>query len=95
MLVFSERFTCCWRTLFLLSLRINEDYSVYGLVKIATAYCIDDCFCSLNILMPRKCCANTSRANCDCEKINTEDSGKKKQSVYRLPADTEERRKWI
>ena len=44
--------------------------------------------------MPRKCCAYTCRANCDCEKINTEDSGKK-QSVYRLPADTEERRKWI
>ena len=94
MLVFSVRFTCCWRTLFLLSLRINEDYSVYSLVKIATAYYTDDCFCSLNILMPRKCCAYTCRAKCDCEKINTEDSGKK-QSVYRLPADTEERRKWI
>ena len=44
--------------------------------------------------MPRKCCAYICRANCDCEKINTEDSAKK-QSVYRLPADTEERRKWI
>ena len=44
--------------------------------------------------MPRKCCAYTCRANCECEKINIEDSGKK-QSVYRLPADTEERRKWI
>ena len=30
----------------------------------------------------------------DCEKINTEDPGKK-LSVYRLPADTEERRKSI
>ena len=85
MLVFSVRFTCCWRTLFLLSLRINEDYCIYSLVKIATAYYADDCFCSLirsnisDILMPRKCCAYTCRANYDSEKINTEDSGKKLQ----------------
>ena len=83
---------------FYCSLRINEDYCIYSLVKIATAYHTDDCFCSLirsnisDILMPRKCCAYTCRANYDCEKINTEDSGKK-LSVYRLPADTEERRK--
>ena len=80
-------------------LRINEDYGIYSLVKIATAYYTDDCVCSLirsnisDILMPRKCCAYTCRASNECEKINTEDSGKK-LSVYRLPADTEERRKW-
>ena len=44
--------------------------------------------------MPRKCFAYACRANCDCEKNYTEDPGKK-LSTYRLPADTEERRKWI
>ena len=78
-------------------LRINEDYCIYSLVKIATAYYTDDSLIRpyiSDILMPRKCCAYTCRANYDSEKINTEDSGKE-LSVYRWPADTEERRKWI
>ena len=44
--------------------------------------------------MPRKCSAYACRANYDGEKINTEKRGKK-LSVYYLPTDTEERRKWI
>ena len=44
--------------------------------------------------MRRKCCAYACRANSDGEKINTEDPGKK-LSVFHLPTDTEERKKWI
>ena len=44
--------------------------------------------------MPRKCCAYACRANYDGEKINTEEPSKK-LSVYCLPTDTEEKRKWI
>ena len=44
--------------------------------------------------MPRKCCAYACRANYDSEKNDTEDPGKK-LSAFRLPTDTEERRKWI